>query len=165
VKLFELAAFAIALSFSGCAEGTVTSARFVDASSGIQIDYVLTSSHAVLAEFERTLHIRFGHREEDFPLEMDSGGYVIQNIYRLADQKFLLFDGSDYVVVDAQRETVERVASPPAETPQYLGCFDWPPGGVLRFIPVADRPEKRPIRRAGQVSTRAAGFVLALGGI
>ena len=150
VKVFELAVLAIALALFGCAEGKVTSARFVDASSGIQIDYILTGAHVVLAEYERTLHIRFEHREEDFPLELDTGGYLIQNIYRLPDQKFLLFDGSDYVVVDAQRETVERVASPPVDTPQYLGCFDWPPGSVLRFIPAAEREEKRPIRRAGQ---------------
>jgi hypothetical protein len=149
VKLFELTVLAIALSLSGCAEGKVTSARFVDASSGVQIDYILTGAHVVLAAYERTLHIRFGHREEDFPLEMDSGGSLIQSIYRFADQKFLLFDGDDYVVVDALRETVERVASLPADAPQYLGCFDWPPGDVLRFIPATERAEKRPIKRPG----------------
>ena len=150
MKLFALAVFVIALSVSGCAEGTVASARFVDSSSGVQIDYILTGAHMFLAEYDRELHIRFGHREENFPLEKDTGGYVIQNIYRYPDQKLLLFDGDDYVVVDAQREMVARVATPPEGMPQYLGCFDRSSNDVLRFIPAAERAEKRPIKRPAE---------------
>lgn len=73
----------MALLLVGCgAEGTVTSARFVDSPSGVQLEYTLTTAHMFLAEYHRTLRVVFGHTKTDVPLEMDTGGYLLMNIHR-----------------------------------------------------------------------------------
>ena len=167
MKLHLLATLAISLSLGACAEGTVTSARFVDPSSGIEVDYVLTGAHVYLAEFHRRLHVHFAHSDVDFPLEMDSGGYLLMNIYRLPGETMLLYDGEDYVAVDSHSETVEQPTSrPDTRTAEYVGCFDWPQGGNLEFIPAAKRPERRPILRAersasGSETVGGDGFELS----
>ena len=148
-----LATLVISVLLCGCgAEGRVTSARFEDAATGIQLEYTLTGAHAFLAEFARTLRVRFADREEDFPLEMDTGGYLLMNVYRLPDQTLLLYDGERFVAVDARRETVKQLMSrPETRMAEYVGCFDWPEGETLEFIPPAKRAEKRPVERDAPV--------------
>lgn len=100
------------VSLAACVEGTVRSARFVDPPSGMQLEYTLKSAHAYLAEYHRTLRVVFDHTQMDFPLEMDTGGYLRMNIYRWPDRRLLLFDGLAHIVIDPRRETIEEVMRP-----------------------------------------------------
>jgi hypothetical protein len=140
-----LVTLATALLLAACTQGTVTSARFVDSPSGVQLEYTLKAAHAYLAEYHRTLHVVFAHNQIDFPLEMDTGGYLLMNIHRLPDHRLLLFDGLAHIIIDPQGKTVEEVSAPAnASAAEYVGCFDWPQGGAFGFIPAGDRPEKKP---------------------
>jgi hypothetical protein len=139
------------LALGACSEGRVSSAHFGDREASVDIEYILVGAHAYLAEFHRTLRVTFPRTRTDFPLEMDTGGYLVMNVYRLPQQRLLLSDGEDYVLVDSKRETVEQLAAPPDDvTPEYVGCFDSPDGSPLQFIPLASRPERKPlVRRDG----------------
>lgn len=100
-------------------------------------------------DYDRTLRVVFSHNQVDFPLEMDTGGYLLMNIHRLPDRRLMLFDGLAYIVIDPQRDTVEYVNEPVnVSAAEYVGCFDWPEGGTFGFIPAGIRPEK-PLRRPG----------------
>lgn len=144
LKPVLLVTFATALLLASCAEGTVTSARFVDSPSGVQLEYTLNAAHAYLAEYHRTLRVVFSHNQVDFPLEMDTGGYLLVNIHRLPDRRLLLFDGLAHIVIDPQRGTVEEKSAPAnASAAEYVGCFDWPQGGGFGFIAARDRPERK----------------------
>jgi hypothetical protein len=139
-----LVTFATVVLLTGCTQRTVRSARFVDSPSGVQLEYTLKAAHAYLAEYDRALHVTFDHNHIDFPLEKDTGGYLLMNIHRLPDRRLLLVDGLAHIVIDPQRETVEEVITPAnASGAEYVGCFDWPQGGVFGFIPAVDRPEKK----------------------
>ncbi len=146
VKPRLLVALAAALSLAGCGEGTVSSARFVDSVSGVQLEYTLKSAHAYLAEYYRTVRVVFARSQVNFPMEMDTGGYLMLNIHRLPDQRLMLFDGAAHILIDPQRETVIHTNPPSdAAAAEYVGCFDWPQNGAFAFIAAADRPEQKPL--------------------
>lgn len=137
----------------GCAEGTVTTARFVDPQTQIAIEYKLVGAHVYLAEFHRTLRVTFARSSQEFPLEMDAGGFLLLNIYRLPEHRLLCYDGADYTLIDTDAETIERAEAAPTSSAEYLGCFDWPQGTTLQFIPVAARAERRPLPRSADAGT------------
>lgn len=134
----------MALWLVGCgAEGTVTSARFVDSPSGVQLEYTLKGAHAYLAEYHRTLRVVFGHSQIDVPLEMDTGGCLLMNIDRLPDGRLMLFDGLAHILVDPQRETAEQGNAPAnAAAAEYVGCFDRTGDDTLGFIPASVRARR-----------------------
>ena len=145
MKPFLLATFAAGLSLAGCAEGTVTSARWVDPVSGVQLEITLTGAHIYLAEFHRALRVVFARSEVNIPLEMDTGGYLLTNIHRLPDRRLMLSDDLSHIVIDPEKETVVET-NPPADAAaaEFLGCFDWPQGAAFGFISAADREERKP---------------------
>ena len=146
VKPRLLVALAAALSLAGCGEGTVSSARFVDSVSGVQLEYTLKSAHAYLAEYYRTVRVVFARSQVNFPMEMDTGGYLMLNIHRLPDQRLMLFDGAAHILIDPQRETVVHTNPPSdAAAAEYVGCFDWPQNGAFAFISAGDRSEQKPL--------------------
>lgn len=135
-----LAMYAAAISLAGCGEGNVTSARFVDSASGVQLEYTLKHAHAYLAEYHRTLRVVFGRNQIDLPLEMDTGGFLLMNIHRLPGGRLMLFDGLAHIVIAPQRETAERGNAPAnASGAEYVGCFDRTQDGTLGFIPAGAR--------------------------
>src|SRR6267143_284648 len=138
-----LVTLATTLLLAGCTQGTVTTTRFLDSPSGVQLEYTLKAAHPYLAEYHRTLRVVFGHNQIDVPLEMDTGGFLLMNIYRLPDRRLMLFDGLSHIVIDPQRETAEHINAPAhASVAEYVGCFDWPHGGSFGFISGSARPEK-----------------------
>ena len=146
MKLRLLATLLVLPWISGCAEGRVTSARFVDSVSGVQLDYTLKGAHAYLAEYHRTLRVTFAHTKVDFPMEMDTGGFLMLNIHRVPDGRLMLFDGAAHILLDPQRQIVVQTNPPlDASAAEYIGCFDRDERDDLRFISAAERPEKKPL--------------------
>ena len=135
----------VALFIGACAEGTVSSARFVDSVSGVRVEYMLTATHAFLGEYDRRLRVEFARSRVDYAMEKDSGGLLLLNIHRLPEGRLMLYDGSAHIIIDAERETVVHT-NPPADAAaaEYVGCFDSPRGDGFRFIPSSERPEQKP---------------------
>jgi hypothetical protein len=76
------------------------------------------------------------------------------NVYRLPEHRLLFYDGADYVIIDCDGGSIEQAQAAPAVSAEYLGCFDWPPGSTLQFIGAAARPERRPLPRRADASTK-----------
>ena len=141
-------------TLSGCGEGTVTSAHFVNSETRVDVEYGLVGAHPYLAEFHRTFRVTFAGSSRELPLEMDTGGYLLMNVYRLPEHRLLFYDGADYVIIDCDRGSIEQARAAPAVSAEYLGCFDWPRGSTLEFIAAATRAERRPLPRNANASTK-----------
>ncbi len=138
-------ALTAAFCLAACAEGTVSSARFFDSVSGVRVEYTVTAAHAYLAEYHRKLRVEFARSQVDYPMEMDTGGFLLVNVHRLPDRRLMLYDGADHIIIDAEHETVVHTNPPvDAAEAEYLGCFDSPRGEQFRFISAAERAEQTP---------------------
>jgi hypothetical protein len=146
VNLHVLATALFLPWIGGCTEGRITSARFVDSVSGVQLEYTLKGAHAYLAEYHRTLRATFADTQVDFPMEMDTGGFLMLNIHRMPDGRLMLFDGAAHILIDPTRRTVVQTNPPlDAAAAEYIGSFDRAESDDLRLVPASERPEKKPL--------------------
>ena len=117
----------------------------MDPVTGVSVRYTLRSAGMPPAgEHERDFHISFAHRQTDFPLEDDGGGFALMSVYRMADGTLVFYDREYYVVVDPAHETVEQVEKiDRASEAEFLGCFDWfGKDDRWQFVPPSQRGDR-----------------------
>ena len=101
--------------------------------------------HLFLAEYERTLVLRFDGREVvRQKAAEDTGGYSSMNIFQLSDHEYFLVGelSFDSYLLDLSRTSLMRLERRDSSPGLFVGSFDRDEEG-WRFIPACERGIQR----------------------